>query len=87
MASTADLAFHDTQVVTEMTNLGYINVALVTPTLARFGIQGDVPGGGGTVGLIFLAQTPLDAESRYNLIVAAGYHEDRGLIAGYERTP
>ena len=83
MASTADLAFHLTQVVDEMTHLGFTNVALITPTGTTWGIQGDR--GGVTSGLKFVTRAPVDAELLHQTIKRAGYHEDRGLVAGYER--
>lgn len=83
MASTADLAFHLVEVVDEMTHLGFTNVALITPTGTRWGIQGDR--GGVTTGLIFLSTVPVDAEFLHQKIKRCEYHEDRGLLAGYER--
>lgn len=85
MPSTADLAFHLVEVVDEMTHLGFTNVALITPTGTTWGIQGDR--GGLTTGLKFVTPVAVDAEVLHNVIKAADYHEDRGLVAGYERTP
>lgn len=83
MASTADLAFHLTEVVDEFTHLGFTGVATITPTGTTWGIQGTR--GGITSGLKFISPAPVDAELFHQTIKEAGYHEDRGLVAGYER--
>lgn len=85
MASTADLAFHYTECVDEMTHLGFTNVTKITETTTTWGIQGDR--GGATTGLKFVTKAPVDAEVYHQTIKRAGYHEDRGLVAGYERQP
>ncbi len=86
MASTADLAFHYTECVDEFTHLGYTGVVKITETGTTWGISG-VNAAGETVGLKFISQAPVDAEVYHQKIKQAGYHEDRGLLAGYERQP
>ncbi len=85
MASAADLDFLYQQLIDEFTHDGWTGVALITPTGTTWGITGTR--GGATMGLKFTTPAPVDAETFYNTIRKAGYHEDLGLIAGRERQP
>lgn len=83
MANTADIAFLYQQAIDEFTHLGFTSVVNITPTGTTWGIQGTR--GGITSGLKFISPQPVDAEVFYQTIKAAGFHEDYGLLPGYER--
>jgi hypothetical protein len=68
--------------IDEFTNMGFASVALITPGGTRWGIQGDR--GGVTEGVIFTSLEPVSSETLYYALEGIGFHQPRGLEAGYE---